>query len=94
VLPSKDFVLISALERHLGVSLRKEQTANAPPAAALRPARSVLASGSVPLFEKQETASSRELLQSNFADKDVLFTQEDLLGDIEEEDETKATPKK
>lgn len=86
VLPSNDFVLISALERQLGVNLRREPTASAPPVAALRPARSVLAGGSVPLFEKPEMVPSRASVRPKEIDGDALLNQEDLLGDIEIDD--------
>lgn len=92
VLPSNDFVLISALERQLDMSLRNEQTANAPPATALRPARSVLAGGSVPLFGKsQEPAPAVRIApKTNEVNEDDLLQQDDLLGNALDEDAKKS----
>ena len=80
VLPTNDFVLISALERHCGISLRKEPTASAPPTTSLRSARSVLAGGSMPRFGVSSDADSSSSKQKRANEQDLLES-DDLLGD-------------
>ncbi len=87
VLPAHDFVLISALERYCGISLRKDGPASAPPAATLRPARSFLAGGNVPRFGAAERAEERPSAHREMSETNVLSS-EDLLGtSVELEDE-------
>lgn len=82
VLPTNDFILISAVERHCGISLRKDGPASAPPATSLRPARSVLAGGSVPAFGSSELREQRSNNTRPAREKDSDFSKaDDLLGD-------------
>ena len=80
VLPANDFVLISALERYCGISLRKDPASNPPPLAELRSARSVLEGGSVPRFGGEREPASSSGKRSEKREKDFLQS-EDLLDD-------------
>ena len=85
VLLSNDFVLISALERYCGITMRREPAASAPPANTLRPAKNILAGISNDSTSLARKHSSKELTEKKEQD---LLNSEDLLGDAIELDES------
>ncbi len=85
VLPSNDFVLVSALERYYGITLRKEPAASAPPANTLRPARNMFSGGSSGSASLSRKRAGKELTEKKELD---LLNSEDLLGDALEFDES------
>ncbi len=98
VLPSNDFVLISALERYCGITMRKEPTASAPPTNTLRPAKNMLAGGNTSFFGSSNDSASpvRKHSGKGLTEKKELdlLNSEDLLGDAIEFDESSATSHK
>ena len=85
VIPGNDFVLISALERYCGITMRKEPTASAPPMNTLRPARNTLSGSSNDSASPFRKHTSNELTEKKERD---LLNSEDLLGDAVELDDS------